>query len=304
MSIKNTASKITFFEKIKKFFLVIWDFLISTKSNNLFRIIISLISLFGAGVTWFGVSKININLDNKINQIVQQKIESINDLKSNALAVNGNGNTIFPEKIEEKNSNEISTFLEDEWNFYNDGKTMKPDNEGFYCPGQPGYPRWAMWTKARYKVDREIKIIFSLLDRTNNGKGPTLMFSYGDRTYKSSTTYYGLNIFDGDLKTIRLYTFPNGKNKQEGEGMLSKNAPLEFITLTISPNFNNKNVSSILSINPMINYNQEGINNEEKIFGMDFKINFPLSSENQGEGFQIGLGVSEKDCFKIISTNF
>lgn len=203
------------------------------------------------------------------------------------------------EELEEgsqKNS-PTSSFDPESWIFT---KGMVPDREGYYCPTAPAFPSWSMWTKNKHRADAEISITFSLLDRTDNEKDPTFYLSYGDKTSDAPDAFYRLNIFDGDLNTLRLYD--RDENEVLNERTVNS-APLDrFITFTLSPVFPKK-TSSTLILNPLISYqtdgNPDGLNPKK-----EFKIDLPLpSGEDQGNGFQYGIGVSRGDCFKIISTN-
>ncbi|MBU0572488.1 hypothetical protein KKH23_03635 [Patescibacteria group bacterium] len=174
---------------------------------------------------------------------------------------------------------------------------MTPDKEGFYCPPKnPAFPSWVMWTANKYLVDREVSITFSLKDKTDNNKNPTFFISYGDKSNDVPDSFYRINVFDGDLNTIRL------RDRNDDEVTFERSvsdAPLDkYITLSLSPVFPNKKLP-LLTINPAVlgpEYEFEP--------GSAFEINLPISSsESQGDGFQYGLGVSTGDCFKIISSN-
>jgi len=224
-------------------------------------------------------------------QIVSSQIQ-------NQTVITDKSASVLSAKDENKLNNESgNSFNSADWLSSND---MSPNNEGFYCPKQPAFPSWSLWSKNKYMADREIEITFSLLDKTDNNKNPTLYISYGDKDNDVPDAFYRFNIFDGDLNTLRLY------DRKEDEVLFERSrnsAPLDkFITFTVSPVFLNKK-SSMLTLNPTISYQLDG---REYAFEpkKQFEIDLPLpSSEKQGDGFHYGLGVSAGDCFKIISTN-
>lgn len=264
----------------------LWKWLVSNKSNNLFSLIIVIIGALSSYFASITTSSKNIN---------KLKLDIIDNQKQTTTFINESPNTILSITDEEgRNSNHFNS---ENWVLT---KGMIPNNEGYYCPTNIGFPSWSMWTKNKYKADVEISITFSLQDKTKNKKNPTLYFSYGDKTSDAPDTFYRFNILDGDLNTIRLY------DRRGNEIIFERsinNAPLDkFITFTISPVFPNKK-SSTLILNPEISYQieGEGYNFEPK---NEFKTNLPLSSgDNQGDGFQFGIGISKGDCFKIITTN-
>ncbi len=257
-------------------------------------LITGIFTFIGAVVTSNKISEKNVN---NLKLDLQQHITN-SQTQRQTLINNGEGSTL-PAKDEKKLGDKSNnSFNSEDWIFIRD---IILNKEGYYCPQSPNFPSWTIWTKNKHKADSEISITFSLLDKTKNNKDPTLYISYGDKTSDAPDTFYRFNIFDGDLNTLRLYN-------REGTGVLferSKNsAPLDkFITFTISPVFLNKK-SSRLTLNPVISYSLD--DGQEHPFQPEnkFEINLPLSSsENQGDGFQYGFGVSSGDCFKIISSN-
>ena len=272
----------------------IWKWLTTSKPNNLLAIIIAIITAAGS---YFGSTlSSNKNIDSlriETNQKIQT-ISSQSQTQSLNIPKEVLSGTTEEKSTKEKNGN---GFNPDGWVFTNE---TSPNKEGYYCPANIGFPSWFMWSKNKYKADSQVSISFSLLDKTSDDKNPTLYFSYGDKTSDAPDTFYRINIFDGDLNTIR--TYDRDSKEVQFERSINK-APLDrFITFKIAPVFPNKK-SSILILNPTISYQLDG-----KKYDFDpkkeFKINLPLSSgDEQGDGFQYGIGISEEDCFKIISSS-
>lgn len=272
----------------------IWEWLTTSKPSNLLVIILAIIAAVGSYLSS------NKNINDNITDLRRETNQKIQAISSQSQTQNLN----IPKEVLSGTTKEGSTkekdgngFNPDNWLFT---KEISPNREGYYCPTNIGFPSWFMWSKNKYKADSDVSISFSLLDKTSDDKNPTLYFSYGDKTSDAPDTFYRVNIFDGDLNTIRTYD-RNGKEVQFERSV--NRTPLDrFITFKITPVFPNKK-SSILVLNPTISYQLEG-----KKYDFDpkkeFKINLPLSSgDEQGDGFQYGIGVSEGDCFKIISSN-
>lgn len=278
----NSINKLNFFKRVLNWFL-------SNKSSNLVAIIIAITPAF---ISYFLSTSNSNNAINIAKQDINQKINNNIVQKQECNLDTDSNNKVLGEK---NINDEEKGFIKENWKFYKD---MIPNEEGYYCPGSPGFPSWAIWTIKKYKADTEASITFSLLDKTNDNKNPTLNFSYGDKTNKTPDIFYKINILDGDLNTIRLYS-----SKDDGIFDRSSNdIPLDrYITFTVSPVFSGKS-SSKLILNPSITYLVDG-KDESYIPKKEFKIELPFTNERQGDGFQFAIGVSKGDCFKIISTN-
>lgn len=243
-------------------------------------------------------NKAMIDLNNKAkNELSFEFRQQIINSQNQTVTTDKSGLTLSAKDEKKVNNESGNSFNSDDWLSMND---MGPNNEGFYCPKKPSFPSWSLWSKNKYLADRDIAITFYLLDKTDDDKNPTLYISYGDKDNDVPDAFYRFNIFDGDLNTLRLY----GRKEDEKQFERSRNsAPLDkFITFAVSPVFLNKK-SSILTLNPTISYQLDG---REYSFEPknQFATELPIpSSEKQGDGFHYGLGVSEGDCFKIISTN-
>ncbi len=268
---------------------VIKEVLLGYKPNNLIVILIAVItaigSIFGATV----VSNKNIaTLKTEISQ--QIKISNTQNITTN---VGEPSKGILSTDTQNNNA-----FDPEEWNFV---RKISLDKEGYYCPDYTIFPSWFMWTKNRYKANSVFSISFALLDKTvYNDKNPTLYISYGDKTSDAPDAFYRLNLLDGDLNTIRLYD----RSDQEVKFERSKTIiPIDkYLTFEISPIFPNKN-SSALILNPLLYYQIDGEKNDFDP-KKEFKVTLPiLSGDDQGDGFQYGIGVSKGDCFKINSVN-
>ncbi len=263
--------------------------LFSKESNNFTKLLIAIIP---AVIAYFSSVQTSTKIINNQSQSNNQICAVDNKMVNQDNAVPLNTATTEVNKI-----NQIETnFDKEKWNFYK--KDFIADENGFYCPGFPGFPNWAVWSKTKLKANQEITIVFSLLDKTNNSKNPTLFFSYGDKTNKKPEEYYTINILDGDLNTIRLYPRKGSEIFARSSGEIQTD---NYITFNISPVFTGKN-SSKLIINPSVTYLFDGIK-ETFVPKHDFSVELPFMEESQGSGFNIGLGVSKGDCFKIISTN-
>ncbi|MCL5113685.1 MAG: hypothetical protein M1372_00745 [Patescibacteria group bacterium] len=265
--------------------------LITGKPNNLSMVIIAIIAAIGSYLGSTTISNRNINslqvqTNQKLQAIQSQSLQVFNQPKIDVL---GDANK------KEENNNGFNT---DNWIF---AYETSPNKEGYYCPDNPAFPSWFMWSKNKHNADFETQIYFSLLDRTDNGKNPTLYLSYGDKTGAAPDTFYRINILDGDLSTVRLYG-RGGNNSLQFDRSIHRASLDKFITFTISPVFPNKK-SSTLILNPVLSFQLDG-----KQYDFDskkeFKVDLPLTSANeQGDGFQYGIGISQGDCFKIISSN-
>jgi hypothetical protein len=277
-------------------FLRFSHWLFSNHDSNLLKISIAVIP---SCIAFIGSIFVTNKTLSSFKQEITQKIENNNIQEQNCnLNTTAQTNTPISKNVSVGDSKSPNGFIKDNWIFY---KEISLNEDGYFCPGAPGFPNWEMWTKNKYNAERETNIVFSMLDKTNNNKKPTLMFSLGDKTNKKPDTYYTINIFDGDSNTLRLY------NRKGIEIMFDRSKddiPLnnnDYITFTVAPVFSSNKSASLL-INPTVSYLIDGQTNTYTP-KKEFRIELPLSKENQGDGFQIGLGVSKGDCFKVISSN-
>jgi hypothetical protein len=258
-----------------------WKWLTENKPSNLLTIVLAVVAALGA---YFG----SVSTNYKNLQILKQtQTQNLFLPQPTVLSTNDTDGS--------KQNND--SYDNQKW-VYTKGTT--PNNEGYYCPQNIGFPTWAMWTKNKYKSDAEVSVTFSLQDKTEDKKNPTLYFSFGDKTSSAPDTFYRLNVFDGDLNTLRLYN--RGDNEVIFERSVNEASLDQFITLKISPVFPNKK-STILLLNPTVSFQVDG---QQYDFSPknDFKIKLPFPSvESQGDGFQFGIGISRGDCFKIVTTS-
>lgn len=267
----------------------------TSQPNTLITIILA---LFAAVVSiWISAR----NIDNLRVEVNQKILNISNQSQIQNLNLNQSSKDILAAKSEDSQKSNEDGFHIGSWIFYKETlRDEELNKEGYFCPQNNAFPSWFMWSKNKSKADSEVSISFSLLDKTNDDKNPTLYFSYGDKSADAPDSFYRLNILDGDLNTLRLYD-RNGREKIAERSI--NRAPMDkFITLKIFPVFPNKRSSTLL-LNPTISYQLDG-----KQYDFDpkkeFNIDLPFtSSENQGDGFQYGLGISKGDCFKIISSN-
>lgn len=272
----NTAQNNFQDSKIKK----IWKFF-----NSPFpaAVLASLISFMFSSLYTYRVKN---NFQQQIS-LKQEQVQSVN------LPLSIDNNSTLGLSDEHKGNDATNSFNPEDWIFVSG---MISNKEGYYCPARPPFPSWAMWTKKKYRAEREISITFSLKDNTDNDKNPTLFISYGDKTNEAPDAFYRFNIFDGDLNTLRL--LGRDEERLQTATKIDKAHSESFIVFTISPVFINKK-SSTLMLNPTISAKDYEFNPKE-----EFKIELPFPSiENQGDGFQYGLGVSKGDCFKILSSS-
>lgn len=197
------------------------------------------------------------------------------------------------------NINPLTDFNENYW-IFSESKFELTD-DGFYCPGRVGFPSWFIWTKNKFLIESEVQIIFKLKDRTNNNKPPTLLLSYGDKTSDVPETFYRVNILDGDLKTIRVYA-EDDKYENYDRAKHEPNLDNDLL-ISLRPSAPSRNLSKI-SLNPELSFKLENDEKYSFIPEKDFTFGVPLVSiSQQGDGKQLGIGVSKGDCFKIISSN-
>ena len=261
----------------------IWNFLNKDKPNNLWLIIVATVPSILSFILslWIQDKKID-KLQANMNQKIDNKIsfrQTFNDTSTKVL-----GTQIKKTDTDENNKWELSS-------------QIMVDDKGYSCPKSISFPSWLMWTDRKYKADEDFKITFSLEDRTDDNKNPTFYISYGDKTGSVPETFYKINLLDGDLNTMRLY---NQNMDPINFGRTENPIDLHnFITLSISPSFPDKQASQLI-LNPLISYQLDG---KKKTYDSEriFKVNLPISSpDEQGEGFQYGVGVSKGDCIKII----
>jgi hypothetical protein len=275
--------------KVGKKNLITW--FKSNKANNFTKILMAIlpaiIALLGSIYTSSTIAN-NITQNNKqicsLESRLPVGLDGITPVSSN---------TAEYDKVSFSNKSSDG----EKWNFYK--KDLLTDENGFYCPGTPGFPSWAMWSKDKLKANQEVSIVFSLEDKTDNNKNPTLFFSYGDKTNKKPEVYYTVNILDGDLNTIRLYP----RRGQEIFARSPDDIKIDsYVTFNIAPVFSSKNTSKLI-INPSLIYLVDGAK-ESYIPKNELVVELPFTEDNQGDGYSVGLGVSKGDCFKVISTSF
>lgn len=265
------------------------------KNSILFKIIIAVLPAVVTG--WFSVYVSEKKIDDKF-QILSNQISSSQhtEQKSESVLVAENNGTVYASQ-DDTTSEKPITFDDSLWIIAGD---TKPDKNGFYCPKQVSFPSWFMWSKQKYKPDHPLIFTFSLKDETpKNDKNPSLFISYGDKTTNGVDAFYRINVFDGDLSTVRLYD--RDENEIKIERSINNINFDTFLTLSLEPVFLKKD-STTVYLNMTLDYL---FDNESKSLKSDefvVKLPFP-TQESLGSGFNFGIGVSGGDCFKVISTN-
>lgn len=286
----------------------LWNWIVNDKPSNGLTILIALIGIAGSILSSSLISNKNINnLDGSVNARIDSSLKQIQQIQ----VVLQNPNSLAEPSIlnieTDKSSEEISqaSFDIKKWNFSPSAKT---DKEGYICPNNTlGFPSWAIWTKGKYLVSQSISLTIALKDKTpKNDKPAALYLSYGDKTNEIPDTFYRVNIFDGDIKTIRLYG-RGGSEKIDDDRLKIEPSIDGYITFTLDPIFPN-NMPPNLKLNPRLSYTpmlrDSSMQNEEFVSNHDFIVALPFTNiVAQGNGFQYGFGVSEGDCFKVVSNN-
>lgn len=178
------------------------------------------------------------------------------------------------------------------------------DKEGYYCPTTSKFDYWSIWSKSTYSPNIN-SIQIRVLTKTKQGSTlpPTLAISYGEfKPNLSPIQFYRLNIFDTDLKSIRLY---NANEDSVAQDWLSENPELKSeMSFKLSPRSIDPN-SRILNLNPRIEYASPNKDkpivyspNEDSLF----QITLPTVGIEDGTvKKQIGIGSSKESCFKPIA---
>lgn len=176
------------------------------------------------------------------------------------------------------------------------------DKEGFYCSLTGKFDYWSMWSKDSFSPTvNQIKIKLLVKSRSNSKTPPTIAISYGEyKTNFSPIQFYRLNIFDTDLKSLRLY---NDKDKSTAQEWLESEPDLTSeMSITLSPRNSNPN-SRILNLNPSLEY---AISGDDKPYIFTPKETFQVVLPTVGleDGTvrkQIGIGSSKSTCFKPVA---
>jgi len=266
--------------------------------------IISIVVTTSGAISYF-VSTTTISKN--VNSIKSElKTDVKNEISQYIILSDQEGKTIpiFTSKSTElKQSNTtdgLTDFNSEKWHFT--GYDYELTKEGFYCPNKVDFLSWFMWTSKKLLIEEEVQIRFKLKDDTKNDKFPTLFISYGDKSNKAPEIYYTINIFDGDLKTIRVNA--NKDNYKETDRSSKHEPSLENeILFTLRPSAPSRNLSKI-TLHPELSFKIENDEQYNFVPEKEFTFGIPLVSiANQGNGKQIGIGISKGDCLKIISSN-
>lgn len=239
-------------------------------------------------------------------------IISINQLKSEiknefnpTIYFDQKGENTSIQTAEPKKENSTVDSLEDfnsaSWIFSK--ANPETTNDGFYCPKNVAFPSWFIWTQRKFLIENELKLRFKLKDNTpKNGRPPTLLLSYGDKTSESPEIFYTVNILDGDLRTIRVYAEKGKYEEFDRKSEYEPNLDNDLL-ITLKPSAPSSNLAKI-TLNPELSFKIAGDQVYPYIPEKEFTFGVPLVSiSQQGEGKQLGVGVSKGDCFKILSSN-
>lgn len=176
------------------------------------------------------------------------------------------------------------------------------DKDGYYCPKVTNFEYWSIWSKSTYSPTADkIKIKVLAKPKPGSKSPPTISISYGEykQNLASPSQFYRLNIFDTDMKTIRLY---DSGNKSIAQNWLSKEpeSGSEMI-VTLSPRNANPN-SRVINLNPSLEYVVTDQNNLEVYKPENsFEVSIPTVGLDDGTvKKQVGVGSSINTCFKPI----
>ena len=179
---------------------------------------------------------------------------------------------------------------------------FETDKEGYYCPIVTNFEYWSIWSKTTYSPTPD-KIRVKVLTKSKPGSKspPTISISYGEykQNLASPNQFYRLNIFDTDMKTLRLY---DSSNRSVAQNWLNKEPELSSeMLITLSPRNANPN-SRIINLNPSLEY---VVTDQTKLepYTPDnaFEVSIPTVGLDDGTiKKQIGVGSSINTCFKPI----
>jgi hypothetical protein len=192
-------------------------------------------------------------------------------------------------------------FNPDEWIIV--GFNPSPDREGFYCPETKKFNYWSMWSKSKIPLKFSSVKIRAKVKMIDKKSLPTIVISYGDYIPNFSPyVYYRLNIFDEDLKSIRLY---DENDKSVAQDRFSDTPNLESeVVITLSPRVPNPSIRK-LNINPTLKYVSSESNRDIPFIPVsDFSTYLPsVDIEDSVLKKQIGIGTSMGSCIKPISVD-
>lgn len=212
----------------------------------------------------------------------------------------GDGNeiqhNISDDQPEDVLGDKASSFNPEEWII----KSFEQDDEGYYCSLTKKFEVWSMWSKKKVppNVDK-IKIKVKLKNRKNKNKVPTFTISYGE--YKpefSPIVAYRLNIFDTDVKSIRLY---DDKNKSVAQSFLELEPDLSSdLTIELIPRIPDPK-SRVIKLNPSIVYVASDQDTPVEFEPEEeFATLLPTATLEDETPQQFGIGTNYETCFKPI----
>lgn len=240
--------------------------------------------------------------NNRLGSIEEKliSIENTNTLTSNpqTSVIQGNNNVLGLEtETDAPVTKDENGFVKENW--ITTG--FEIDNEGYYCHTKKTFDYWSIWTRQTYPpILNKVYIKLALKQQKNYENTPTIAITYGEYIANQSfIPFYRLNIFDTDLKTIRLY---NSKNDSKAQDWLEVEPDIKSeMAIMLSPSSSNRS-SRIISLNPSITY--VNIDSTEPIIfksKKEFNVELPTVGIDDGSvKKQFAIGSPVGTCFKVI----
>ena len=243
--------------------------------------------------------------DNKRFNSLQQ---TVNNFNSNNVIIQTDQNK-NPNSNEQKNNNVVDknilglsgVFNPTDWII---DSNFELDPENYYCLKVQKFTYWSMWSKQKYPPNFNVKIRLKVKTKNEVTFVPTIHLSYGEYVEQySPITFYSINIFDSDLKSIRLY---DGDNLSKKQSYLPSTPNLkDEMQIILNPRIPDPNKRTII-LNPTLTYNPI---NSETSFLFEPKETFSILAPtvNIDDGTvqkQIGIGTRNGICIKILAVEF
>jgi len=255
---------------------------------------LALPSLLISIVAYFGNNRLN-SIEDKLISI--QNTNSINN-QPNTSVIQGDNNILGVETETEKvQAKSESGFIKENW--ITTG--FEIDNEGYYCHTKKSFDYWSIWTRQTYPpILNKVYIKLALKQQKNYDNTPTIAITYGEYIANQSfIPFYRLNIFDTDLKTIRLY---NSKNDSKAQDWLEVEPDIKSeMAIMFSPSSSNRS-SRIISLNPSITH--VNVDSTEPIIfksKKEFNVELPTVGIDDGSVKKLfAIGSPIGTCFKVI----
>ncbi len=269
--------------------------------KSIFFLILYLIPIFVIGFFQYSDTKRFNSLQQTVNSI-SSSITNSNNLIVQTDQKNPNNSEPKINVTADKNILGLSgVFNPADWIIDNN---FELDPEKYYCLKIQKFTYWSMWSKQKYPPNFNVKIRLKVKTKNETTFVPTIHLSYGEYVDQySPITFYSINIFDNDLKSIRLY---DGDNISKKQSYLPSSPNLkDEMQIILNPRIPDPNKRTII-LNPTLTYNPI---NSEASFLFEPKETFSILAPtvNIDDGTiqkQIGIGTRNGICIKLLSVEF